>query len=111
MKTGASLLISPKKIPDEAMRLVRLQRAVAVNDILDKYITKAYEEARLEERNTVPTIAVLDPARVPQKKYKPQRRKIVTMFLGMGIGLGLLLAVLFDRFEPFGTGATQRSRS
>jgi tyrosine-protein kinase Etk/Wzc len=111
MMTGATLLISPRKIPDEAMTLARLQRAVAVNDILDKYITKAYEEARLEERSTIPTIAVLDPARIPQKKYRPQRRKIVVIFLGIGIGMGLLIAVMLDKFEPYGPGTMAASRS
>jgi uncharacterized protein involved in exopolysaccharide biosynthesis len=101
MKTGKTLLIPPRKIPEEAMTLARLQRSVAVHDILDKFITKAYEEARLEERSTVPTIGILDPARVPQKRFKPKRKKIVLLFLGIGIGMGVLIAVMLDAFEPY----------
>jgi uncharacterized protein involved in exopolysaccharide biosynthesis len=105
MKAGSSLLISPKNIPDEAITFARLKRSVAIHEILDKYITKAYEEARLEERSTIPTIAVLDPARVPQKKIKPKRKKIVLLFLSIGFGAGLVIAVLLDAFEPFRAAA------
>ncbi len=96
-----TLLFPISRIPEEALTLTRLQRAVAVTDILDRYITKSYEEARLEEKNTVPTIAVLDPARVPQKRFQPKRKKIVSFFLGIGLGLGILVAVILDSLEPY----------
>jgi tyrosine-protein kinase Etk/Wzc len=107
IKDSNTLLLSPKKIPDEALTLARLQRTIAVHDILDKYITKAYEEARLEERSTVPTIAVLDPARVPQKRYEPKRKKIILTFLGIGFSIGLLIAVMLDVFEPYKADSTR----
>jgi uncharacterized protein involved in exopolysaccharide biosynthesis len=70
-------------------------------DILDRYLTKAYEEARLEERSTIPTIGVLDPARVPQKRFQPKRKKIILMFLGVGLGIGIFLVVMLDMIEPY----------
>jgi tyrosine-protein kinase Etk/Wzc len=100
-KIKESVLLLPiKRIPDEALTFARLQRGVAVTDMLDKFITKSYEEARLEEKNNVPTIAVLDPARVPQKRFQPKRRKIVVFFMFIGLGLGLISAVLLDSLEP-----------
>jgi uncharacterized protein involved in exopolysaccharide biosynthesis len=98
---GRSLLLPIQKIPDEALTLSRLQRAITVTDLLDRFLTKSYEEARLEEKNSVPTIAVLDPARVPQKRFQPKRRKIVLFFLALGIGLGVIVAVAIDSLEPY----------
>jgi tyrosine-protein kinase Etk/Wzc len=96
-----ALLLPIKRIPEEALKLARMQRAIAVMDLLDRYLTKAYEEARLEEKTTVPTIAVLDPARVPQKRFAPKRKKIVTFFMGLGLSLGIVFSVMLDSLGPY----------
>ena len=108
-KTKKTALLFPiQRIPDQALTLQRLQRAVTITDILDRYLTQAYEEARIEEKTTVPTIAVLDPARVPQKRYQPKRKKIVLAFLGFGMGLGMIVAIVLDSLESSTKDASNR---
>jgi capsule polysaccharide export protein KpsE/RkpR len=92
------ILMPLSTIPDEALALERMQRKVVVFDVLDKFLTKEYESARLEEKNTTPTIAVLDPAFVPQKKFKPIRRIIAMTATAIGFILALYLSYVLQRF-------------
>jgi capsule polysaccharide export protein KpsE/RkpR len=93
-----SVLLSVAKIPSEALTFVRMGRSVAIMDFLDKYLTKEYETSCLEERSTVPTIAILDSARVPEKKAKPKRRQIAFIFMLVGLSLGAVGSVVFESF-------------
>jgi uncharacterized protein involved in exopolysaccharide biosynthesis len=96
LEKNNSVLLSVAKIPSEALAFARMQRSVAIMDFLDKYLTKEYETSCLEERSTVPTIAILDSARVPEKKAKPKRRKIAFAFMVVGLSFGAVGSVILE---------------
>ncbi|MEE9166917.1 MAG: GNVR domain-containing protein [Candidatus Neomarinimicrobiota bacterium] len=64
-------------VPDLGMRLARLERELEVQTQLYTFLVQQYEQARIQETRDTPTIQVLDWAKVPEKKYKPQRALMV----------------------------------
>ena len=48
---------------------------------LFKFLTMEYEEAKIEEAKDIPTVQVLDVAKVPERKSKPRRVLLVISIL------------------------------
>ncbi len=65
-------------------------REARIKEILFELLTKEYELAKIEEAKSMPTIQVLDEAVVPEKKSKPQRRRMVMLAGIMGMFVGIL---------------------
>ena len=84
-----SIFLPISQIADDALAYSRLKRSVLIMDVLDQYLTKEYETAKLDEKSTVPTIAVLDSATVPEKRIKPKRKKIVLIMALLGAAVGI----------------------
>lgn len=105
-RRGNAVLLPITKIPTNALSFERMLRQVTIMNTLDQYLTKEYEAARLEEKSTIPTVALLDSAFVPEKRVKPKRRMIVMIATGVGIGVGILSSILlqallrFDHLAP-----------
>jgi LPS O-antigen subunit length determinant protein (WzzB/FepE family) len=83
-------------IPSDVLEFERKSRDVVVMTVLDKLLTKEYETAKIELKNTVPTIAVLDSAVVPQKRTKPKRTIIVLICTAVGFLGALFLSVILE---------------
>jgi len=95
-KNGYSVLLPVSKIPMDALSYERMLRKIAIMDVLDKYLSKEYETTAIEEKSTIPTIAVLDSARVPQKRIKPKRTFFVFIATGIGLTCGVLLSIFLQ---------------
>jgi tyrosine-protein kinase Etk/Wzc len=93
---GSGILLPLAQIPTNALSFERLLRRVVISNTLDQYLTKEYEAARLEEKSTIPTVAVLDYAFVPERKVKPVRSLVVLFVTGLGMGLGIVGSILFQ---------------
>jgi uncharacterized protein involved in exopolysaccharide biosynthesis len=66
-----------------------LARETQMQQMLYELLVREYETAKIEEAKNLPTILVLDPATVPERKIRPAR-----MQMGLGAGIaGLILAV------------------
>jgi tyrosine-protein kinase Etk/Wzc len=86
---STSIFLPVSQIPDDALVFSRLKRSILIMDVLDQYLTKEYETAKLDEKSTVPTIAVLDSATVPEKRIKPKRKKMVLIMTFIGAAVGI----------------------
>ena len=60
---------------------MRLQRELEIQTELFKFLTMEYEEAKIEEAKDIPTVQVLDVAKVPERKSKPRRVLLVMSIL------------------------------
>jgi tyrosine-protein kinase Etk/Wzc len=71
------------KLPKLGMEYIRLFREVEIQSKLLEFLVPQYEQARIQEVRDTPTVTVLDRGRVPTKRIKPQRKKLVliTAFL------------------------------
>lgn len=88
-----------EQIPPRAIEEAKLRRQVAVSEDMYTNIQRRYEETRLASASTVPDVRILDRATAPDRPMDNQKtRLLLVAFLG-SLGLGLLGAVLRDRFD------------
>jgi capsule polysaccharide export protein KpsE/RkpR len=76
-----SIFPSIRKIPILGVTYFDLFRRAKIQEALYEGLTKRYEMAKVQEAKEIPTVRILDPADLPEKKISPQRSLIV--FLGL----------------------------
>ncbi len=87
-------------VPALGQENVRLMRELNIQEALVDDLTKQYEKASLFEANNISSIQVIQKARVPDKKTKPRRTKIVifsTIFAFMCSTGAAIARELYDR--------------
>jgi len=77
--------------PELALKSLRLIRQVTVYDQIYQFLTQAAEQAKIDELRNTPTFTILDPAEVPDIKWRPKRSFVV---LGSVFVVFLLLLLL-----------------
>jgi uncharacterized protein involved in exopolysaccharide biosynthesis len=68
---------SIRQLPLLGVKYLDLYRQSKIDEAVYELLTKQYEVAKIEEARDVPTVQVLDPAIVPQKKASPHRLYIM----------------------------------
>ncbi len=94
--------------PARASELVELTRDYATVQGLYSSLLAKMEESKLaaevEQRQIGEQFRLLDPARLPEKPFKPNRKLINLAGAVLGIGLGIVLVTLLEwRDSSFGT--------
>lgn len=90
-----------KGSPDLVMGFLRLKRDVEIQNKILTTIIPILEQAKIEEKRETPTVIVLDPPNVPDKKTKPKRAYIVigaTFLAGL---LSLIYFILLGKWKEF----------
>lgn len=77
---NSELYPSIRKLPLLGVTYSDLYRQTRVEEAIFETLTQEYELAKVAEAKEIPTVKVLDPANVPEKKSFPPR--LVIMFLG-----------------------------
>ncbi|MCK9209494.1 MAG: Wzz/FepE/Etk N-terminal domain-containing protein [Ignavibacteriaceae bacterium] len=72
-----------KEMPDIAIQYLRNYRAVEIQQTILEFVMPMYEQAKVEEQKSIPTVMVIDQAVPPQLKYSPKKAPIIlgTFFL------------------------------
>ena len=83
---GDSMYPSIRKLPLLAVNWADLYRRTRIQEAVLEVLTKQYEMAKVQEAKEIPTVKVLDPAHIPDKKSFPPR--IALIVLGTILGLG-----------------------
>ena len=86
---------SIRKLPLLGVTYADLFRRTRVQEAVFEVLTKEYELAKVQEAKEIPTVKVLDPPNIPDKKSFPPRRLI--MFLGTALGFGLASTWVFGK--------------
>ena len=83
---------SLEKLPDQELRLARLERSVEVSENIYLILLEKYQEARINEVMEFKDIRIIDKALTPDEPIKP--RKMVNLAIGgiLGLMLGAMLA-------------------
>lgn len=92
---GGETLPSLRQIPMLGYTYLDLYRQAKIQETLYETLTKQYELAKLEEAKEIPTVKVLDPAQLPEKKSFPSR--VLMIILGVFFGAILGSAVVLTR--------------
>lgn len=85
----------PVRFTEEQRRTRELQIA----QMIYTQLQSAYEQARLAELSAAPDVRLLDPAVPPTRPERDKVLQILLMGLAGGLGLGVALALLLDRFD------------
>ena len=92
---GGSQYPTIRKLPLLGIPYADLYRRMKIEEAVDETLTQEYELAKVQEVKETPSVKVLDPASVPQKKSYPPH--LLIMFLGACLALALGLAWVFGR--------------
>jgi tyrosine-protein kinase Etk/Wzc len=88
---SSNVLFSFKDMPNIAVQYLRTFREVEIQQSILEIVMPMYEQAKVEEQKSIPTIMLIDKAIPPHLKYSPKRATIV-------IGILFLFTFLFIPF-------------
>jgi uncharacterized protein involved in exopolysaccharide biosynthesis len=94
---------SIRQLPLLGVKYLDLYRRSKIDEAVYELLTKQYEIAKIEEARDVPTVQVLDPAIVPQKKSSPHRLYLMIGGLCFSFLLGVTWVVsgaYWERSDP-----------
>lgn len=83
---GAGFGVAFDSLPDVMIGLARIQREAEVQAAIYEVLMEEYERAKLLEKRDAPTVQVVDPPRIPQRRVWPKR----TIFM-VATAIGALL--------------------
>ncbi len=86
---GESLYPSIRKLPLLGVTYADLYRQSKVQEALFETLTQEYELAKVEEAKQIPTVKVLDPPEIPEKKSYPQRSQIILLGTALSFSIGV----------------------
>lgn len=86
-------------IPALRGRYLELQSRVGVSLSIYELLLQQWEEARISENENQTTMSVLDRARPPQLRSRPQRTIIVVGTFALSLILSIILAAMIEYFE------------
>jgi len=100
---GDSLYPSIRKLPLLGVSYADLYRRTRVQEAIFEALTKEYEMAKVQEVKEIPTVKVLDPPNIPDKKSFPPRLLIV--FLGTAFAFAIATTWAFGKAAWDRTGS------
>jgi capsular exopolysaccharide synthesis family protein len=89
-----------QEIPQRAVEEARLRRDAEIAAGLYTSVQQRQSEAQLAEASSVADVRLLDAAVPPRAPMKAADPRFLIMGLLLGLGLGLVGAVVADRFDP-----------
>jgi len=77
LSSSSNILYPFKEMPDIAIAYLRTFREVTIQESILEIVLPMYEQAKVEEQKSIPTILLIDEAVPPQLKYSPKRAVII----------------------------------
>jgi capsule polysaccharide export protein KpsE/RkpR len=90
---------SIRKLPLLGVQWADLYRRVKIQETVYELLTQQYELARIQEAKEIPSVNVIDPANLPEKKSWPPRMPIVVVFTLLSLAVAMLLIVESARLQ------------
>jgi uncharacterized protein involved in exopolysaccharide biosynthesis len=98
--TGGNLLYPPiRQLPVLGVTYADLYRQVKVQEAIFQALTQQYELAKVEEAKETPSVKVLDPADVPERKSFPPRLLIIFGGALLFVVLGIAWIIWHEAWE------------
>ena len=95
------LLIPFNDITDIEIEYLRKYRELEIQNKILEFIYPLYEQAKIEEQKSIPTIMVIDKAVMPQLKYGPKKSFIIIFSLFVTLFLHLVLIFRANKMLGF----------
>jgi uncharacterized protein involved in exopolysaccharide biosynthesis len=93
------LFFGLSQLPELSRDYANFLRSLGIQTKLFEYVFPQYENARIQEKRETANVQVLDNARVPERKFKPQRKKIVVISCLVSLIVTLIAVLLIEYFQ------------
>lgn len=100
---GGQEFPSIRQLPLLGVKWADLYRETKIQEAVYELLTQQYELAKIEEAKEIPTVKVLDPANVPERKSSPPRALLVLLgaLLAFSAGtVGILSRSVWQQMDP-----------
>jgi capsule polysaccharide export protein KpsE/RkpR len=97
-----------RELPALAVPWENLYRRVRIEETVYEMLSSQYETARIEEAKSLPTVRVIDPAGVAERKSRPHRKIIVLAATAIGFVLGSLFLLMRRWWRGLAEGGAKR---
>jgi uncharacterized protein involved in exopolysaccharide biosynthesis len=101
---NADLYPSIRQLPILGVAWADLYRNSKVEEAIYETLTKQYELAKVEEARETPSVKVLDPADVPERKSYPPRTLFVALGLFVSATCGILWILVYSHWKAIDSG-------
>lgn len=89
-----------RSLPEKALRLVRLQREVQLQESLYSQLKTKYQETLIQESGKVEEVTIVKPALVPAAPFNvPSKMIIIFTGIVMGLVIGIVFAFGYEVFD------------
>jgi capsule polysaccharide export protein KpsE/RkpR len=88
-----------RKLPLLGVEWADLYRRMKIQETVYELLNQQYELARIQEAKEIPTVNVIDPANVPQRKSSPHRLVIILALTLLSVAGGAMWIVGSERWE------------
>jgi capsule polysaccharide export protein KpsE/RkpR len=96
---SSDLYPSIRKLPLLGVQWADLYRRMKVQETVYDLLTQQYELARIQEAKEIPTVNVIDPANIPEKKSYPPRLLIIVVITAMSLAIAAIFIVGSARWQ------------
>jgi len=96
---GSSSIPSVGNMPQLGQEYVRLMREFKIQEAVVEMLTKQYEVSKLSEVKDVAPFQVLQKAKVPEKKSKPARKRLLSISVFSAFFVSCIASILLDKFK------------
>jgi len=103
IRSTSNVLFPFKELPDIAIQYLRDYQEVKVQQEIMEIVMPMFEQAKVDEQKSIPTIMVVDKAVPPELKYGPKRSVII-------LGAFFLILFLIIPFVFWAEGAALRDK-
>lgn len=90
--TNIDELLSLGNSPNIALNYIRLQREIEIQSKIMSFVLPLYEQSKIEEKRETPTILILDPPNIAEKKTRPKRLRMI--FIAIFITTFIISAII-----------------
>jgi len=90
---SSDLYPSIRKLPLLGVQWADLYRRMKVQETVYDLLTQQYELARIQEAKEIPTVNVIDPANIPERKSYPPRLLIIVVITAMSLAIATIFIV------------------
>jgi uncharacterized protein involved in exopolysaccharide biosynthesis len=97
--SGEELYPSIRKLPLLGVTYADLYRRMKVEETVFETLTQQYELAKVQEAKEVPSVKVLDPPEVPEKRFFPPRILLIVAGAVLALALGVFWILATHNWE------------
>ena len=94
---NSNVIFPFSEVPDLIIKYYRIYREIEIQTKVMEFVLPMYEQARVEEQKSIPSLIVVDKAVPPQLKYSPKKAFVILLFFFLGLFIHLPVTFLADR--------------